>query len=164
MKKLKVYIGGPAVFMVDHVFEYFRHVMEVCDQLDFEALIPYNPTLLQSDQIYDYNQRLLLQADGMIADVDPFRGSEPDSGTVWEAATVRSLGKPVVAYYRDDRTVALKAKAQFGIDWQQQVKVLPDNMMVENWGFPLNLMLYKGCEPHHGDYVSALRRLKELFQ
>ena len=37
----------------------------------------------------------------MLANLEPFRGSEPDSGTAFEVGYALALGKPVYAYLSD---------------------------------------------------------------
>lgn len=162
MNRQKIYVAGIEVFLPDPE-GFFTKVARQCEALNFEMLSPYNPQLKTAREVYDYNMGLLMQCDGLVANFNAFRGSEPDSGTVFEAGFVSGLGKTVVGYYSDDRPVRAKALEHFALPEHSELPVLLDNLRVENWGYPLNLMLYKGCDIIHAGLPGALRRMRELM-
>lgn len=163
MKK-RVYIGGVEVFLPDPT-EFFRKAAMLCDALEFEMLSPFNPQLIGSEQIFQHNWTLLQQADAGVMNLNVFRGSEPDSGTCFEAGVLRGQGKIVVGYYDDGSSVAQKARRHFRlpVDYEPAGKVMPDGMLVEGWDFPVNLMLAKSLHCVHGTLVDALKHLQEVF-
>ena len=85
---------------------------------------------------------LLQQADGVVANLAPFRGVEPDSGTVFEVGVAVARGVPVVAYglppgnYADRVMAAMRTSR--GHDG---VLRDADDLVVEDLGLPMNLML-----------------------
>src|SRR3546814_11204941 len=77
---------------------------DVCssDLLDNEA-----PRSLAGSElavwIYRANIALIQKADLVAANMNAFRGAEPDSGTAFEVGYAVALGKPVWAYTADSR-------------------------------------------------------------
>jgi nucleoside 2-deoxyribosyltransferase len=51
--------------------------------------------------IYRHNVRMLRECSAVLANLNVFRGLEPDSGTVFEVGMAVALGKPVWAYLED---------------------------------------------------------------
>ena len=51
-----------------------------------------------AEHIFTSNVAKLSEADGVIANLAPFRGHEPDSGTVFEVGYAIARGIPVIGY------------------------------------------------------------------
>lgn len=78
-----------------------------------------------------------------MANLNPFRGAEPDSGTVFEVGYAIALGKPVWGYLDDARPIALRTAHTAHPDG----RLLDEHgQQVEDFGLPLNLML--ACSIH----------------
>jgi nucleoside 2-deoxyribosyltransferase len=101
-----VYLAGPDVFFPERD-RIFRTLKARCEQLGMVGLVPSDGGLsagfVGSDdevaqRIYDENIALLVRADGVVANLMNFRGTEPDSGTVYEVGFAVALNKPVAAY------------------------------------------------------------------
>lgn len=99
----RIYLAGPDVFRRD-AKQHFAQLRTACDKLGLEALPPSDglvPAAVTeteiAQRIYEIDIGLLQQADGVIANLAPFRGVEPDSGTVFEVAVAAARGLPVVA-------------------------------------------------------------------
>lgn len=140
----RVYLAGPDVFRPDAA-AHFESLVQACDALQLEGLRPFDGTvdayLAEEDLprvIYDENMSLLRSAGGVIANLAPFRGAEPDSGTVFEVGVAIALGLPVVAYGVPPASYATRIPTH-----RDAAKVLRDTlgMAVEDFGLPLNLML-----------------------
>lgn len=141
----RVYLAGPDVFRPDAV-QHMKALAHACEALGLRALIPSDdgaaaaglagPALARA--IYNVNMGLLSEAQGVIANLVPFRGAEPDSGTVFEVGVAVALGLPVVAYGIDQTSYAAGIPAH-----RDAAKVLRDaaGMVIEDFGLPLNLML-----------------------
>lgn len=96
----RVYLAGPDVFRPDAAL-HFQLLVAACEKLGIEALVPFDESINAStppDAIYTRNMAMLRSADGVLANLAPFRGAEPDSGTVFELGAAAALGLPVVAY------------------------------------------------------------------
>ncbi len=139
-----VYLAGPDVFRPDAV-EHLRMLARVAVDLGLEAPVPIDGTDLgeQTAQgIYDANLALLRRADGIVANLMPFRGTEPDSGTVFEVGAAVMLGLPVVAYgvARESYADAARRIMQLGPDASGEARDR-NGWALEDFGLPMNLML-----------------------
>ena len=94
---MKLYFAGPDLFSPD-VLEWTEHVSALCRREGHEAVIPLDGTRTDAGDIYHNNLRLIGEADVMLANLNPFRGMEPDSGTCVEIGYALALGKPVIGY------------------------------------------------------------------
>ncbi|MGO4394444.1 nucleoside 2-deoxyribosyltransferase [Variovorax sp. M-6] len=143
----RVYLAGPDVFRPD-AEAHLQALAQECHALDMEALIPAECAVASGSgperarHIYESNMVLLRHADGVIAKLQPFRGLEPASGTVFEVGVAVALGLPVVAYGLPDGTYADRAAAALATQ-RDGDGVLRDagGAAVEDFGLSLNLML-----------------------
>jgi nucleoside 2-deoxyribosyltransferase len=139
-----VYLAGPDVFRPDAV-EHLQRLARVAEAFGLEALVPIDGTAAgaQTAQgIYDANLALLRRADGVVANLMPFRGTEPDSGTVFEVGAAVMLGLPVVAYGvgRGDYLRKVRRRLPTEPDVAGVLRDM-DGMAIEDFGLPMNLML-----------------------
>lgn len=145
--------------------EYFRTLSRACDEFGMEALAPFDaaPNPGTPKQIFEKNMQMLRRADGMIANLAPFRGAEPDAGTVFEVGAAHALGIPVVAYGVGAGSYSDRVRALYGAIADEK-GVLRDcaGQLVEDWGLPMNLML--ACAvPIEDCPAGALRKLRGLL-
>lgn len=56
-----------------------------------------------AEGIFRANIEMISEADAVIANLDPFRGCEPDSGICFEIGCAIALGKQVIVYPVDTR-------------------------------------------------------------
>lgn len=156
-----VYLAGPDVFRPDAV-EHLQRLARVAEAFGLEALVPIDGTAASAQTaqgIYDTNLALLRRADGVVANLMPFRGTEPDSGTVFEVGAAAMLGLPVVGYGVGKGDYLRKVRRQVPTE-PDMAGVLRDvdGMAIEDFGLPLNLML--ACSVGLAD--SAEEALKEM--
>src|SRR3546814_2572918 len=83
---------------------------DLCSKYGFNGLYPLDneaPRSLAGSElalwIYRANIALIQKADLVAANMNAFRGAEPDSGTAFEVGYAVALGKPVWAYTDDSR-------------------------------------------------------------
>ncbi|RIX85027.1 nucleoside 2-deoxyribosyltransferase [Acidovorax cavernicola] len=161
----RVYLAGPDVFRPDAA-QYFAALALACDALGMTAVPPFDGKDAGTDparRIYEENMKLLRSADGVIANLAPFRGLEPDSGTVFEVGAAIALGLPVAAYGVPPGTYAQRAGTA-GLVGRDPDGTLrdPDGTLIEDFGLPLNLML--ACSVHFSDLATdALRVLAGIL-
>ena len=80
---------------------------------------------------------MIYECDIVIANLSPFRGPEPDSGTVWEVGFAQGLNKQVLAYSTDLRTLKEKTQAILKLgDASRDTS----GMAIEDFGLTHNLM------------------------
>jgi peptide deformylase len=135
----KIYLAGPDVFLPNAIEEGER-LKALCHSHGYEGLFPMDNVITgQTPQniamkIQDANKKMIHACDIVIANLSPFRGPEPDSGTVWEVGYAQALGKTVFAYSHDRRNLKEKTQAllNLGVD--------NTGMAIEDFGLTHNLM------------------------
>lgn len=153
---MKLYIAGPDVFRPDAV-DWADNVRALCRAQDHEALIPLVEMQQTAVGIYRANLKLIDEADAIVANLNPFRGDEPDSGTCVEIGYALARGKPVIGYAATlaplrERLVAVGP----GADGRYRDA---DGWVVENFGLALNLMLSVPVLMEQGGIEVALQAL-----
>lgn len=143
----KVYLAGFEVFKPDAVKEGER-LKALCARYGFEGLYPLDNECESAREIYEGNIALIKSADYVIANVNSFRGFEPDSGTAFEIGYAAALGKKVVAYLFETRPM---------IEWVRD----ENGCSIEDFGYPVNLMIAMGAQVVNGTAEDALRALCE---
>ena len=163
----RVYLAGPDVFRPDAA-AHGRRLVAVCAEHGFEGVFPLNESLppdLPTPQdvaahIYRANIAHIERCDAVAANLDFFRGPEPDSGTCFEVGFALARGKPVVGYVSGEGSFAERIRRRHpqavgagGRDAQ--------GWELEEFGLPLNLMLAVPCRIVVGDLGAALRALRD---
>jgi nucleoside 2-deoxyribosyltransferase len=105
----KVYLAGPDVFF-RNCGAIFAERSRICRALGLQALIPVDETTTTAAAIFDSNLALIGSADGIIANLSPFRGPHCDVGTAWEIAYACAKGKPVFAWSTDPRPLIARMR------------------------------------------------------
>ncbi len=154
----KIYLAGPDVFLPNAIEE-GKRLKALCQSYGFEGLFPMDNIITgQTPQeialkIQEANKQMIHACDIVIANLSPFRGPEPDSGTVWEVGYAQAFGRKVVGYSTDLRT--LKEKTQAMLDLGES-DVDRAGMVIEDFGLSHNLMFaqcvvadsFEGCLKH----------------
>lgn len=105
MTTRKLYFAGPDVFRPD-LGEWRDSVKSTCRKYAIVPLLPCDNEAHDPDEIVSGNLHMIRESDGVLANLEPFRGSvEPDSGTVFEIGYAIALGKPVIGYQPNRKTV-----------------------------------------------------------
>ena len=132
----RIYVAGFDVFYPDWLEKRYLEYRALCAGYGFEmqaqkAAPDAGKTL--GEQIFFKNIHCIEISDYVVANVNCFRGGEPDSGTCFEIGYAYALGKKIYGYLDDTRTMMEK----IGGETDQ------DGFLVENFDLPVNLML--GC-------------------
>lgn len=155
---MKLYLAGPDVFRPDAA-AWARQVCELCRAAGHEALIPLDEDLpVTAAGIYRSNLQRIAAADAVLANLNPFRGDEPDSGTCVEVGYALALGKTVIGYADDLRPLRERLGAS-GPDADGRWRDAAGHV-VENFGLPLNLMLSVPLPLIQGDVAIALQAIQ----
>jgi nucleoside 2-deoxyribosyltransferase len=162
---LRVYLAGPDVFRPDAA-EHGRQLVALCAEYGFAGVFPLDESLAEerlppqalAHRIYRANLAHIDACDAVLANLDFFRGPEPDSGTCFEVGYATARGKPVIGYVREDGSFAERIRRRYphaagdgladAAGWQ-----------LEEFGLPLNLMLGVPCRIVVGDIRAALEML-----
>lgn len=145
MDKTKIYLAGPDVFF-QNALEILEYKKEMCKKYGFIGLSPFDNEIEES---YDNprkigttiklaNHKLIRQSDVVIANLNSFRGFEPDSGTCYECGYAEALGKTIYGYTNDSDKNLIE---RYNIDYSNNSSVDLQGNNLENFDFPLNLML-----------------------
>ncbi|WP_041958718.1 nucleoside 2-deoxyribosyltransferase [Sulfurospirillum arsenophilum] len=138
----KIYLAGPEVFLPNALEVGNAHKL-LCTKYGYEGLFPLDNTIEGSNlkeiatAIRLANQAMIHECDIVIANLSPFRGPEPDSGTVWEVGFAQGLGKHVLAYSTDLRPLKEKTQSILNLG---DTNCDASGMAIEDFGLTHNLM------------------------
>jgi nucleoside 2-deoxyribosyltransferase len=161
----KIYIAGPDVFEKDSI-EIGKKLVALCASYGYEGLYPLDNVVDFSqskhkiaDDIFKANIEMIQAADIVVANLNPFRGKEADSGTVWECGYAWGLNKEVYGY--------MQHKCNYIDTFSTDEKFARDGYMVddkerliEDFSYPINLMI--ACSVKEiviGEFEDVLKRL-----
>lgn len=161
----KIYIAGPDVFEANSI-EIGKNLVKLCEKYGYEGLYPLDNVVDFSQNkhkiaqdIFDANIAMIQKADIVIANLNPFRGKEPDSGTVFECGYAYGLKKQVYSYLSDTSSYIdrFKENEKFAKDGY----FCDDNdRLIEDFDYPLNLMLSCSTKIIEGNFETVLKFLQ----
>lgn len=161
-----LYLAGPDVFHPDALAR-GEKLKSLCAEMGFVGLFPLDQAIptdvvtpsQQAEWIYRANIELIRRADGVLANLDFFRGPEPDSGTCFEVGYAVALGKPVYGYIPEDGSFAQRIRQRYPQAIGADGSVDTHGWNFEEFGLPLNLMLAVPAPLVVGDVRVALERI-----
>lgn len=163
MDKVSVYLAGPDIFRQDAV-EHAEKQKEYCRNMGLEPQHPFDNNLeikqlgpeFRAD-IYAADIKQMLSCDAIIANVNSFRGVEPDGGTAFEVgwfagfnAAIRMLKvaypeKRIYCFCDDDLEYRERTlKAGYINDLTEEVD--KDGLTISIFDMNVNLMLQVAAE------------------
>jgi len=156
----RIYLAGFDVFRPDAV-EHGRYLKALCGVHGLEGLYPFDNEVTlgltpkeTAALICNANIAMIRQCDAVLANLNGFRGPEPDSGTAFEVGMAVALGKPVWAYFDEVGTLRQQIDHDIrGFDAQ--------GFEVEDFQLPKNLMLactWTGSSATAASGIEALAR------
>lgn len=161
----KIYLAGPDVFEKDAKAQ-GEALKELCKEFGFDGLFPLDNVIEEdapekmAEAIRVANIQLIHEADIVMANLSPFRGFEPDSGTVYEVGFAEALGKPVFGYTSD--LSALKDRLIMHQKLDQDATHCVDGKSIEDFGLSHNLMFSHTLVAH--DARSCLWVIQERYR
>ena len=161
--KLKIYIAGPDVFELN-AKEIGCQYVAACEKKGFIGLYPLDNEIKQSEpirmakDIYLANKKMIESCDIVIANLNPFRGKEADSGTVWEVGYAVALEKQVYGYMADTNAYidCFKDSEKKRLNG---LVVDNDDLIIEEFGLPINLMIACSINLIKGDFNDVLKEI-----
>lgn len=143
MRRL-VYFAGPDLFFTGYD-DLRARIRDLCHELEICALFPGDSEISDPHVIFRENIAMITESHVVIANVRPFRSkSEPDSGTAFECGVAWSRNIPIVLICPDLRVLIDKVESVCGADNDGRC-FGPEGAYVEDFGFPVNLMLFKAA-------------------
>lgn len=164
----KIYIAGPDVFRQD-AKSWAEDVRALVASFGFEALLPTDNEQTEPLDICVANRNLIRSCDLILANVNEFRGVEPDSGTCFEIGYAAALNKPIIMYLSDTRSLVEKIYLSlYGFISTTTTTMISktdiDGYAVEDFDLPLNLMLACSGKVIHGNIHEALNYIKDYHE
>jgi len=158
----RIYLAGFDVFRED-ALTYGANLKLMCHRYGFEGLYPLDnacPVDLQAraaaQWIYESNLALIRQADILMANLNDFRGHEPDSGTCFEIGFAKALNLPTWAYCSTQ--AALIEQVPHTRTMRGQC-VDAQDYAIEDFGLPRNLMLSCSTNIVYGYVADCLAQI-----
>lgn len=160
----RVYLAGFDVFLPDAV-AHGERLKALAAAHGFEGLYPLDnapPAGLSGAAlarwIYQANVAMIQRADLVMANLNPFRGAEPDSGTAFEVGYAVALGKPVWGY--TSQAGSVREQVAVGVAADDAARAVDaQGFTVEDFGLNLNLMLACSARIVVGDAADCLARM-----
>lgn len=163
-----IYLAGFDVFRADSL-AHGAWLKQQCRRYGFEGLYPLDnqaPAELSGQAlaqwIYEANIELIRRADAVMANLNAFRGAEPDSGTAFEVGYATALGKPVWAYVDEADSLVQRLAVAQRDDPPRHVDA--EGYTVEDFGLNLNLMLACSATVVVGDAAQCLARMEQALR
>lgn len=159
---MKVYLAGPEVFL-PNAREILDRKIELTREYGFVPVSPGDlgipPGIEGKDKglaISAVNEKLMMSADMIIANLTPYRGISADVGTVYELGFMRARGGPVYAFTNVTDGYYDRVKGYYdnnlSVDAQGRHRG-PDGLLLEDYDLIDNLMLDGGVEHAKGRVV-----------
>ena len=156
----KIYIAGFDVFKPNSI-KIGEDYKSTCKEFGFEGLYPLDNQIdedwskeVAREFIYKKNIELIEMCDIVVANANPFRGDELDSGTAFEIGYALALKKKVVIYMDDTRSYLQKSTCKA----KKDALIDKDGMFIEDFNFSLNLM-FSACSIIEGGFKKAIKSL-----
>ena len=147
----RVYLAGPDLFFLDWP-ERAAQATALCAEHGLEAVLPVPATPLTGAGVTELSdaasakkvsvdcRKAVGRAHGVIANLSPFRGTEPDSGTVVECTLAHVLGIPVIGF-----TSGVGHTVPVGTDKEGRL-LASDGGWIEQFGIRHNVMVQDVCD------------------
>ena len=150
----RIYVAGFDVFYPDWKEKRYFVYQELCSKYGFEmqaqkAAADEGKTL--GERIFLKNIHYLDNCEYVVANLNTFRGMEPDSGTCFEIGYAYALGKKIYGYLDDGRTMLEKGGARADAK----------GFTGEDFDLPVNLMLGCSMTVVTGDLEHCLRVIRD---
>jgi len=186
---MRIYLAGPEVFlpnareMLDKKIDLTRQygfvpvspgdieipssqASEADDKVQNLTIPPHLKGREKGLFISEVNEKLMLSADMIIANLTPYRGVSADVGTVYELGFMCGRGLPSYAFTNVVAGHFERVRDYYHGDIREDENGRrhgPDGLMVENYDLADNLMLDGGVALHQGRLVRHQARLEELY-
>ena len=161
----KIYIAGYDVFH-PRAIEIGKRYKKLCKQYGFKGLFPLdnevngNNKSDVANKIFHGNINYINQCDIIVANLNSFRGIEPDSGTCFECGYGYAKGKEVYGYVSDKTPLLDKIKKYDENCTSLNGKSIDsEGYNIEDFNLPLNLMLSISTSIVEGGFEQCLKRI-----
>ena len=159
-KATSIYLAGPEVFL-PNAREILEKKSSVAQEFGFTPIAPGDADIPKCDTKFQrgvaisiFDEKLMMDADAIVANLTPFRGASADTGTCFELGFMCALGRHVCAYTNDRRSyiqrVSEALNDQISIDASGEARTTSDGMLIEDFDMIDNLMMHGSVETRGG--------------
>jgi nucleoside 2-deoxyribosyltransferase len=159
---MKIYLAGPDVFRPD-AKQWAEQARELCRRYGFKPLTPLDHPATEPSDIFQANVDLIKKCQIVVANLNPFRGAEPDSGTTWELGYAAGLDKKLFGYISSGETVVDRVRRIEG----QETPLSPTGHPIDRHGHHIedfqlshNLMLAMSVQMVIGGLEECLKAIR----
>ncbi len=169
---MRAYLAGPEVFL-PNAREILDRKIALARSYGFTQVSPGDLAVPETETrrqrglaISSINEKLMMSADLIIANLTPFRGIAADIGTAFELGFMCARGCPAFAFSNcvDNHFARVsrlyRGEVQLGEDGRHRG---PDGMSLENFDMTDNLMLDGGIAARDGVIVTRQVAPDQLF-
>ncbi len=171
----KAYLAGTEIFYTDSE-ETQKKYHALCDKYGILGFYPsdeapedeYKEYVKKDDSIHEMEVQLfthdlnhIKRTDIIIANLNDYRGNEPDSGTAVECGIAWGMGHRCFAFIDDARPMKQRFK---GVTKEREDGTLCDKDYnnIEDFDMPLNLM-FSDFTVFEGSFEDALKGIRKIF-
>ena len=171
----KAYLAGTEIFYKD-TKETQEKYHQLCDKYGIIGFYPediapddeFKEYVKKDDSIQELEKQLfthdlnhIKRTDIIIANLNDYRGNEPDSGTAVECGLAWGYGSRCFAFIDDARPMVERFKGVKKVN-EDGVVTDKDGAHLEDFDSPLNLM-FSDFTVFEGDFEAALKGIREIF-
>jgi nucleoside 2-deoxyribosyltransferase len=162
-KNIKIYIAGPECFYTNG-YKRLNAMRQLAEYYGFSVTLPNDAKLdLQSqdlrknaDEIFRNCADSMNQSNVIIVDLELFRGSEPDGGSVYEIGMAYAHGCRCYAYTRDKRNMVFKHQNSV---LRNELIYDAEGRILANQDLPFSPMIVGSCKIVEGGFEDCLKLL-----
>jgi len=167
----KVYISGFDVFHKESYFIY-KQQKELLMNNRFIALHPFDKETIMAENfkeefvsiIVHNNLQMIKECDIIIANLNSYRGAEPDSGTIFEIGYGYALNKKIIGYKEILTSYEEEYINLLNINPYEENDILYDdnNYLMNTYSKNFNIMIEQTVNIIEGDFLTAVEFLKKV--
>lgn len=163
MRRLRIYLAGPEVFLPDFGKPVFDAKKEMCADLGFVGVSPMDgaPHLeglspfAQGVAIYRGNLEHMDSCDAVVANMTPFRGVSMDAGTAFEMGYMAAKGKLVMGYTHVTTSYEERSERYYARQCSAEIDAYSAGTAIESFDMSDNLMMVGAVELSGGRVQKA---------
>lgn len=164
---MRIYLAGPDVFLPD-ALAIGRRKVDICTRHRLRGLYPLDNSVdraavAASAAIFTGNETMMETADGIIANLTPFRGAGADPGTVYELGFMAGRGKLCFGYSNDPATYADRVRRLAQVTAADGRLADTDGLTVEDFGLGDNLMMVHALERYGCALVTPRQKPDDIW-
>jgi len=163
----RIYLAGFDVFYQDAA-DRAERMKALCAELGFVGVFPADISIDTTgltpagiaQAIFERDSQHVRDCDIVAANLYPFRGAEPDSGTVFELGLGYALGKQIYGYAPGGTMAERVAEFHGPVTTLADGRTVDKNgFLIENFGAPINLMISVPATIVYGTFEDCLRQI-----